>query len=171
MPTLLPPTRILSYAQLVLEADPDWQKDAMRPYLYEFSNRRRFYATVPMYGKPYDPGLWNDGGVLALTDGSGWPTSGDGLRPGAVWNNGLTIAIVPGVVPQPGAPAVFFPGTSPLLTAGDLLLMGGGNLPLTDPEIEGQLYNNGGEIAVSLGVVSGIFTIDLSVLDGPDVLA
>ncbi len=109
--------------------------------------------------------LWNDGGVLALIGPVGWPSSPAGLPPGAVWNNGLAIAIVPGGVLAPSA-RLFFPG----VTAAQLLWAGGTGLPLTKPLNVGQLWNNGGEIAVSDGLPAP-FTLDQSVLDGPDVLA
>lgn len=36
-------SRTISYAQLVAEADPNWQKDYLRPVAYRFSNGRVFY--------------------------------------------------------------------------------------------------------------------------------
>jgi hypothetical protein len=47
-------------------------------------------------------GFWNNGGVLSFTNATyatGWPTSSAGLLPGAVWNNSLTVAVVPGLTP------------------------------------------------------------------------
>ena len=37
-----PPTRIISWLQTVREADPNWQRGLLRPWIYEFSNGRRF---------------------------------------------------------------------------------------------------------------------------------
>ncbi len=37
-----PPTRIISWRQMVLDADPDFQKGLTRPWWYEMSNGRRF---------------------------------------------------------------------------------------------------------------------------------
>lgn len=37
-----PPTRILSFQQIVSENDPRWQRDHDRPWVYEMSNGRRF---------------------------------------------------------------------------------------------------------------------------------
>lgn len=91
-------------------------------------------------------GLWNDSGVLALIDPGTWPTSSVGLPPGAVWNNGLAIAIVPGGVLAPSSPLYF-----PRVTAAQLRWAGGTGCPLADPLVVGQLWNNGGEIAVSAG--------------------
>jgi hypothetical protein len=47
--TTLPPTRIISWLQKVQEADPDWQKKLIRPWIYEFSNGRRFYKDPNVY--------------------------------------------------------------------------------------------------------------------------
>lgn len=92
------------------------------------------------------PELWNNGGALALVTAAGFPTDPTGLAPGAVWNNGLEVAIVPGVVPPPVAIARYFPG----ITALQLLQIGGGSFPLV-PQVagSGQLWNNGGGIGVS----------------------
>lgn len=94
-------------------------------------------------------GLINDGGVLQLTDPTGWPTSPAGLLPGAVWNNHLAVAIVPGATPDPLAAPVLFGAIS----SAQLLALGGGNLPLADPHVLNQIWNNGGEGAVSDGVM------------------
>lgn len=92
--------------------------------------------------------LQNDVGVLQLTSGGlGYPSSPIGLAPGSVWNDGLTIAVVPGVVPNMSAPQLFFGS----ITAATLLAIGGGNLPITDPGNILQLWNNGGLVCVSLG--------------------
>lgn len=45
-----PPTRILSMQQIVLEADPNWQRSYLRPWIYEISNGRLFYQQLPYYG-------------------------------------------------------------------------------------------------------------------------
>lgn len=51
-------TRILSWQQIVTESDPDWSYENQRPWIYRFSNGRRFrrptdfysnYALVSMY--------------------------------------------------------------------------------------------------------------------------
>lgn len=41
--------RILSWAQMVQEADPDWRQLSLRPWVYEFSNGRRFVESLPVY--------------------------------------------------------------------------------------------------------------------------
>jgi hypothetical protein len=43
------PTRIISWQQLVLEADPDWQRQKSRPPTYRFSNNRQFYWSADSY--------------------------------------------------------------------------------------------------------------------------
>lgn len=45
----LPPTRILSWQQLVQDADPDWQKLNLRPVIYKFSNGRKFVKDPNVY--------------------------------------------------------------------------------------------------------------------------
>lgn len=44
-----PPTRILNWRQMVLEADPYYQQDLVRPWWFEFSNRRRFLQIAQPY--------------------------------------------------------------------------------------------------------------------------
>lgn len=44
-----PPTRILSWMQLCLEADPNYQRGLTQPWLYEMSNGRLFYQPNPLY--------------------------------------------------------------------------------------------------------------------------
>lgn len=92
--------------------------------------------------------FYNNGGALAATSlPAGYPTSDAGLPVGAIWSNGLEISVVPGFVPNPAAPAVFFNA----ITAAQLLAIGGGNLPLNDPQVNLQLWNDGGVVAISDG--------------------
>lgn len=141
-----PPTRLISWEQLVLENDPTFQRDRLQPWIYQFSNNRLFYSPVAPYAPLPDAGLANDGGLLILTDPSGYPTSDAGLPPGAVWNNGLAISVVPGAVPQAGASPMIFGR----LTASQLMLFGGGNIPASAPVPDSlQLWNNGGVICVA----------------------
>lgn len=44
------PTRILSWEQLCLNADPDFTVNRDHPWVYEMSNGRLFYALYPRYG-------------------------------------------------------------------------------------------------------------------------
>lgn len=90
--------------------------------------------------------LYNDGGVLGVLPGAGYPTSSVSLVSGSVWSNGGAVSVVPGVTPNPAAPAVFFPG----ITAAELLTLGGGNLPISPPATGStQLWNNGGLVSVA----------------------
>lgn len=87
----------------------------------------------------------NDGGVLWMTAPLNYPTSSLGLAAGAVWFNGGTVAVVPGVTPNPAAPPVLF-GT---ITSNGLRALGGGDLPLTNPGVTNQLWNDGGVVSIS----------------------
>lgn len=92
------------------------------------------------------PDFWNDGGVLVMFQFNGYPSSPSGLLPGAIWRDDLTIAVVFGHTPDPSAPPVYFGQ----ITASQLLALGGGNLPLSNPGIGSlQLYNNGGLVCVA----------------------
>ena len=44
-----PPTRLMSYAQRVEEADPDWLALMLRPVIYVFSNGRQFVRDPNTY--------------------------------------------------------------------------------------------------------------------------
>ena len=141
-----PPTRYLSWAQLVREADPNYTRLSLQPWVYDFSNGRLFVDALPLYSFVYNgAGLYNDGGVLGLSDQTGWPqTSGTG-NPGSLWSNGGVVSVNPGYVTNP-VPAVIF-GT---LTASALLLMNGGQFPIVQPALgSGQLYIQGSEIWVA----------------------
>jgi hypothetical protein len=48
-PTPPPPTRIISFQQQVLEADPDWNRRRLRPWVYDFSNGRLFVWNPDVY--------------------------------------------------------------------------------------------------------------------------
>jgi hypothetical protein len=88
--------------------------------------------------------LGNNGGTLYLLDPGSWPSSS--TTPGAVYSNGGECAVVPGVTPNPSAPAVYYGS----ITSFQLLVLGGGNLPLTQPTAgSGQLWNNGGVISIA----------------------
>lgn len=130
-----PPTRILSWRQMVQEADPNFVRLSLQPWVYEFSNGRLFVDTLPTYPNNPDSGLTNTGGAL-MWDGANkpWPTSPAGLPPGAVWwspgGSGIdAIVVVPGGVRQPGAP----PMTFGRITSDQLLATGASNLSTTSP--------------------------------------
>ena len=92
--------------------------------------------------------FWNDlPGWLVLFFVSGYPTSPAGLIDGAVWSNGLAVAVVPGVSPDPLAPPIYFGEVN----AVGLQVLGGGDLPLSNPGVLNQLWNDAGQIAVSSG--------------------
>jgi hypothetical protein len=68
----IPPTRILSWQQAVIEADPNWSRLNQRPTEYVFSNGRQFQR-VPassLYTLP-QPIAW-DGPVPWDTPGVTW---------------------------------------------------------------------------------------------------
>jgi hypothetical protein len=44
-----PPSKTLSWQNLVQQADPNWLKGLTRPITYEFSNGRIFYADPSVY--------------------------------------------------------------------------------------------------------------------------
>lgn len=138
-------TRILSWQQLVLEADPNWARGKTQPWIYQFSNGRLFYSPVDPYAPYPDDGLYLNGGFLMLDELAGYPDSDAGLMPGAIWSNNLWVMGIPGGTPYPGAPPLFFPG----VTASQLLLAGAANLPL-ESGAPGLIYINGGFICVSL---------------------
>lgn len=47
--TAIPPTRIISWQQQVIEADPSYQKLLLRPVIYIFSNGREFVRDPNTY--------------------------------------------------------------------------------------------------------------------------
>lgn len=87
----------------------------------------------------------NSSGVLHLAQPLYYPTSATGLAPGAVWDSAGVIKVVPGVTPDPHAPPLMFATTDP----NQLLTLGGGNLPTTNPGVTGQLWNNSGTVSIS----------------------
>jgi uncharacterized protein YmfQ (DUF2313 family) len=93
-------------------------------------------------------GMWSNGGVLTLypNTATGWPTSPDGLAAGALWNNGLSMAVVPGAVRSLTAAAIVLGD----MTSTEFLATGGGNLPLASPSVgSSELWNNGGLVCVA----------------------
>ena len=72
-------------------------------------------------------GLFNNGGVLCLSDATGWPVDSGGV-PGSLWSNGGVVSVVPGG-PTVSAPPVFFGDISSL----ELLTLGSAGLPTTEP--------------------------------------
>lgn len=66
-----PPTRILSWNQLVREADPNFTRLSLQPWTLEFSNGRLFIDSLPLYStfSATDDLLVLEGGPLLLTGG------------------------------------------------------------------------------------------------------
>ncbi|MBU9525062.1 hypothetical protein [Burkholderia multivorans] len=87
----------------------------------------------------------NNGGLLTMQFAFTYPTNPTGLSAGSVWWNGGVVSVIPGVTPDPSAPPLYFSTTSPA----ELLALGGGNLPLSNPGVTGQLWNNGGAISIA----------------------
>jgi hypothetical protein len=112
---------------------------------------------IGAYAAPLPLWAWEDGSNISnLINDSGWlqlstqdptyPTAPTGLPPGAVWNNGLLVSVIPGVTPNPAAPPVFFGS----ITAATMLSLGGGNLPLSNPGAGTfRLWNDGGVVSVA----------------------
>jgi hypothetical protein len=75
-----PPTRILSWEQMCIEADPDFLRLSLRPWVYEFSNGRLFVEVQPIYGTF---AITDDFGT-AITDDFGTPIQSDGGNSAAV---------------------------------------------------------------------------------------
>jgi hypothetical protein len=99
----------------------------------------------PPLPNPLGTYLYDNGGALGLLPMANWPPLSGGLAPGAFYDNGGEAAIVPGITPNPAAPPIYFG----LVTSAGLLLMGGGNLPTSDPDNLDQLWNDGGVVAIS----------------------
>lgn len=91
-------------------------------------------------------GFYSDGGVLALFSPSDYPQSPANLPAGSVfWNRGI-ISVVAGIVPNPVATPLYFGDVTP----DELLISGGGNLPLANPGPgTKQLWNNGGVVSIA----------------------
>jgi hypothetical protein len=106
----------------------------------------QFTFTIVIVNNIGPLGLANNGGVLQVTVATGWPTSVAGLAEGSLWVNGGVASVIPGVTPNPFASPLYFG----IVTSAMLLVIGGGNLPLTPPTSgSGQLWNNGGVVSVS----------------------
>jgi hypothetical protein len=140
-----PPTRIISWQQLVLEADPNWQKAYRSPWVYDFSNGRLFYAPTSLYSPLPASGLTNDNGLIELLDATGWASSSIGLSAGQMWTDGFSVVVQPSVTPFAIAQPIMFAG----LTASQLLATDARYFPQSLPSIAGQIWNNGGLLCVS----------------------
>ena len=151
---VIPPTRIISYQQLVLEADPDWQRLKQRPWIYQFSTGRRFLGRPDIYVAPADgvapvpPGpapivtdveLKNDGGVVYTLTSWEFPTTSSGLLPGQIYWDGGALAVVPGVIFDQTQPILYLYTPSWMV-----LLQGAVSMPTSNPGKHDQrLWTNG----------------------------
>lgn len=149
-----PPTRILSWQQLVQEADPDWNRAKQRPWIYQFSNGRRFLARPDIYTAPADgtapplPGpapivqniaLQNDGGVVFMDTPWEFPVTSSGLLPGQIYWDGGVLAIMPGYIFDPTQPPLFLYSQS-----WEVLLAGAYSMLSVNPGKHNQrLWSNG----------------------------
>ena len=92
-------------------------------------------------------GIQNDGGTAWLVDATGWPSISSGLAPGSLWNDGGTIAIIPGGIPDP-APAPLYFGN---ISAAKMLLVNGANFAFSPVGLRiGQYWNDGGSLSITL---------------------
>lgn len=140
----LVPTRIISWQQVVLDADPDWYPRYQRPWIYEWSNGRRHYQQLPYPNTILFGGLEDDNGVVILSNPSAnWP-------PFAVingwYNNNGAIGIDGGVTYGYGPPIFWNIGLNDAVLQSFIDPLG---LPDSDPGVYNQLYNNNGELAIS----------------------
>lgn len=137
-----PPTRILSWQQMVREADPNYTRLSLQPWVYQFSSGRLFVDPLPLYDfADIGEGLGNNGGVLYLEDATGWPTNGYGLSGGQLFSNGGEPTIVGGA-PIIGSPLLILFGQ---ISSAILLTTPVQNLPWVSPEVgSGYLWNPGG---------------------------
>lgn len=121
-----------------------------------------FFATWPLVPVP-NPGYgteltWSStdgvlsraGGYVTLSALGAWPTSSDGLAPGALYAASATapsfIFAVQGFGYAEGPPLMFGD-----VTAGALLAAGAVHLPQTDPHMRDQIWVNGEIVCASLG--------------------
>lgn len=88
----------------------------------------------------------NNAGVLTLSQSLYYPNRPAGLPPGSVWYNAGAINVVSGG--STGTSEVLMFAT---VDPNTLLSLGGGNLPTTDPHVNGQLWNSAGVIHISAG--------------------
>lgn len=56
---------VRSWRQMVLDADPDFHLESIRPIVYEFSNGRKFRQPADPYGVEY---ITDDDATTIITD-------------------------------------------------------------------------------------------------------
>lgn len=139
-----PATRILSWSQMVREADPNYTRLSLQPWVYSFSNSRLFVDLLPLYDFGSFGELSDISNVLNITANPNWPTSPVGLAEGDVWDNGGIVNVIRGVTPGQ-APPLLLSETNGFA----LLETGGANLPVSSVGLlAGQLWNNKGVVNV-----------------------
>lgn len=67
-----PPTRILSWSQMVREADPNFTRESLQPWVYQYSNSRRFLDTLPTYTPFAVTSIADNTGDPLLDDEGNW---------------------------------------------------------------------------------------------------
>ncbi len=143
--TLLRP-QITSSAAITLSADELDATDLVRIVTTSPQLTMTTFGQLALFIQGEVVGLYNDGGVLGLSNPFGWPTAPSGL-PGSLWSNGGAVSAVLGSTPNPSATPVFFGA----ITSSKLLALTGVNLPLSDPRVINQLWNNVGLVCISFG--------------------
>lgn len=152
----LPPTRLISWQQLVLDADPDWYPRYQRPWIYEWSNGRRHYQSLPYPNTILNSGLANDNGVLILQNPqAAWAY---GVSPGGFYSNNGVVSInnntSVGLSYSREAQSIFFnQGINDATLWSDVDSQW---LPEADPLQYLQLWNNNGEVNISLWQVPAV---------------
>lgn len=118
--------------------------------LYPFEPIPQWTGSLTLtFNLPTSDGLYNNGGVLALSNAAGWPVSGSAAG-GMLWSNGGEPTISPGFIPEPMSSPVRFGYVS----ASMLLLLNGAAFPFLPPKSgSGILWNpgagNGGPLFVA----------------------
>jgi len=155
-----PPTRIISFQQLVQEADPNWNRAKQRPWIYSFSNGRRFLGRPDIYTAAADgsaapaPGasptvqsvaLVNVAGAVHMTTPWEFPVTASGLLPGQIWWNAGVLTIVPGLAFNAALPPIFLSDPS-----WRVLLDGAGGMPTSNPGKHNQRLYRGAANVVSV---------------------
>lgn len=137
----------------VLNARPDLSDmySSFTPYLTdEFGNliTDEFgHPIVVSTGPAYYGDFANSSGMLQVVRSYGWPQQSGSLPPGSVWRDTNSIVhIVPGLVPVPSQPLFLN-----VASAAQMLINGAANLPLSDPHVLNQFWNNGGTGWISAG--------------------
>lgn len=140
-----PSTRILSFRQMVLEADPNWLRQSLQPWAYQYSNNRLFIDPSPLYSFGSFGTLSIVANVLHITANPNWPTSALTLAPGDVWSNGGIVTIVGPFTPNPLAARLLYAQTNGF----QLLQTTGADLPTSSAgAVSTQLWNNRGVVNV-----------------------